>query len=299
MRDFNGSPSSPWWTRMPSPLKAVACVATVAAMTIAGAVGSRVEGKASASHTGQMPGEFSVTFATDKRSDRPGLSTMVGAGAHRFMFDCGLIDSGRSLDDDAAPEAMAALFLTQIGYATAEGIDRVLAQPRTGTGAEPLRIWGPPGTRDWLLRLLGDPSESVERLRPFTVVDLHEGVVTEEDGLTVAAIAVTSDKYAYRVGYSASSLLIAADATFSEHLVNLSQGLEVALLRHTDPAESARILQRINPRRAVLSQDGIVASAAQIREHYNGAFELVGEGAHRLEVATHPAVLEVAIPTLR
>jgi hypothetical protein len=41
---------------------------------------------------------------------------------------------------------------------------------------------------------------------------------------------------------------------------------------------------------AVLSQDGMPGTVAHIREHYAGTLELVGAGAHRIDVHERLAV---------
>ena len=258
-------------------------LALVSVFLAAASNGIRVEGKGSLqaqsaqSATGQAQ-EFSISLSTDER-DQPGLSTLVVAGSNRFMFDCGV---GASLPGGgtAAP-AVTALFLTNLNTPTADGINRA----RGDASTEPsLHVWGPPGTREWILHTVGVRAlEDLER-RSVIALDLQEGVVHESDSVTVAAIETAPSRFAHRVGFEGRSVLIASDVTYSEHLVTRSQGVDIVVLRHSDATNAARLLQGIRPRLAVLSQDGMPVTVAQIRGHYLGAFELLGTGTHRIDV---------------
>jgi hypothetical protein len=85
-------------------------------------------------------------------------------------------------------------------------------------------------------------------------------------------------------------VLIASDGSYSEHLVALSRGVDIFVLRHADITETIGLLQLIRPRLAVLSPDGKAATVAQIREHYARAIQLFNTGAHRIHVLEHLAL---------
>ena len=226
--------------------------------------------------TGQRP-EFYVSLSTDER-DQPGLSTLVVAGSNRLLFDCGV--AGSALEG-TMPSAVTALFLTNLNTPTADGINRARGDASNGPS---LRVWGPPGTREWILQAVGIRALEDWERRSVTVIDLQEGVVRESDNVTVDVIETAPSRFAYRLGFEGRSVLIASDMTYSEHLVTRSEGVDMVVLRHSDATEAARFLERIRPRLAILSQDGIPASVAQIRAHYAGALELLSPGTHRIDV---------------
>jgi ribonuclease BN (tRNA processing enzyme) len=233
--------------------------------------------------TGQ-PQEFYISLSTDER-DQPGLSTLVVAGSNRFMFDCGTTDSVPA--KATASSAATALFLTHLDTATADGIDRARGNARA---ASALRIWGPPGTREWILETVVNRALEDKRRRPLTVIDVREGAVSETGNVTVAAIETAPSRLAYRLGFEGRSVLIASDVTYSDHVVSRSKGVDIVVFRHSDITETVRLLQRIRPRLAVLSPDGKPATVAQIREQYAGPIQLFGAGAHRIHVREHLAL---------
>lgn len=227
--------------------------------------------------------EFYISLSTEER-DQPGLSTLVVAGSDRFMFDCGTVDS---LPGSTAPPTVTALFLTRLDTTTGDGIDRARGDART---ALPLRIWGPSGTRKWMLQTMGDRASEDRQRRPFTVIDVREGVISETSNVTVTAIEMAPARFAYRLRFEGRSVLIASDAIYSEHVAARSAGGDIVVFRHTDVRDTIRLLQRIKPRLAVLSPDGLPTTVAQIREHYAGPIQLFGAGAHRIHVREHLAL---------
>jgi hypothetical protein len=232
--------------------------------------------------TGQTQ-EFYISISTDER-DQPGLSTLIVAGPNRLMFDCGVAGSAPVA---TTPSGVTALFFTNLNTPTADGINRARGDASTGPS---LRVWGPPGTREWILQAVGVRALGDRERRSVTVIDLRESMVRESGNVTIAAIETAPSRFAYRLGFEGRSVLIASDVTYSEHLVTRSEGVDIVVLRHSDTTEATRFLERIRPRLAVLSQDGIPASVAQIREHYVGALELLGPGTHRIDVRARLAV---------
>jgi hypothetical protein len=224
--------------------------------------------------------EFSISLSTDER-DQPGLRTLIEAGSDVLMFDCGLVQGA------TASPAVTAVFLTHLEPTTADGVARARDAACT---APSIRIWGPTGTRQSMLQIVGDQDLRDWQQRPFTVVDVQEGVVSETGNVVVAAIETGPSRLAYRVGFERRSVLIASDVSYSEHLVARSAGIDIVVLRHTDLADTIKLLQRIKPRLAVLSPDGKPATVAQVREHYAGAIQLISAGTHRIHVLEQPAL---------
>ena len=131
---------------------------------------------------------------------------------------------------------------------------------------------------------MGDRASEDSQRRPITVIDLEEGVVSETGNVNVAAIETAPSRFAYRVGFEGRTLLIASNATYSEHFVARSAGVDIVVFRHSDVAEIGRLLQRIRPRLVVLAQDGMPATVVQIRQHYAGPVQILSAGAHRIHV---------------
>jgi predicted Fe-Mo cluster-binding NifX family protein len=134
-----------------------------------------------------------------------------------------------------------------------------------------------------MLQTIGDRALE-DGLRPFTVIDVREGRVSETGNVTIAAIETARSRFAYRLGFEGRSLLIAGGVTYSDHLVARSEGVDIVVLRHSDVMETIKLLQRLRPRLAVLSPDGMPATIAQIRQRYAGPVQLLGTGAHRIHV---------------
>ena len=135
-----------------------------------------------------------------------------------------------------------------------------------------------------MLQTVGDQALEDNQRRPVTVIGLEEGAISETGNVTIAAIETAPSRFAYRLGFEGRSVLIASDATYSDHVAARSQGVDILVLRHSDVTETVRLLQSIRPRLAVLSPDGKSATVAQIREHYAGALELLSPGTHRIDV---------------
>src|SRR5262249_51266839 len=186
-----------------------------------------------------------------------------------------------------------ALFLTHLETTKDDGSGRA---PTAICTAPPLRVWGPPGTRERMLQTAGDRALDDTQGRLFAVIDVQEGVVSETGNVTVAAIEMAPSRFAYRLGFEGRSVLIASDVVYSEHFVARSQGVDIVVFRHSDVTETVRLLQRIRPRLAVLSPDGRPATVAQIREQYAGAIQLFGAGAHQIHVLEHLALDDIKEP---
>jgi len=239
--------------------------------------------------------DFFAQILTYTRSDNPGVSTVVVAGGRRFMFDCGS-PGNDSIEDGSSLSPVSAVFLMRLDEMTTSGIERFLTAEGASSASEPpVRIWGPRGTRDWMRARLGDSAARESPWRPFTVVDVDEGSIFEAGGLTVLAVTVSDGTFAYRVAYGGRSMLITTDATVSEHLIAATRAVDVAIIRHTNGAVAARLLEAVRPRLAVLAQDGIPASVAQIREYYRGSFHMAGRGSERVDVPARAALTEGSI----
>src|SRR5262245_25046528 len=179
--------------------KAASGLAFVGVVFSAAASGIQVEAKvAPKAQSAQVAAghvqEFYISISTDER-DQPGLSTVIVAGSNSFMFDCGIV--GSEARSGAASRAATALFLTRLDTTTVDGIERARGNARR---ARPLRIWGPPGTREWMLQTLGNQAFEDNQHPPFTVIDVQEGAVSETGDVTIAAIATAPARLEYRPG---------------------------------------------------------------------------------------------------
>ena len=168
------------------------------------------------------------------RLDRFGPPTLVEAGSHRLLFDAGRGVTQRLGQLDIALRDIDALFITHFHSDHLTGLPDLWLTgwlpPPFGRRTMPFRVWGPTGIEEILggFRQAFEPNIRIrivdEQLPPAGVeFDIHEfsdnGVVFEEDGITVTAFAVDHGQYikpayGYRVDYAGRSVVISGDTRF-------------------------------------------------------------------------------------
>jgi ribonuclease Z len=181
-----------------------------------------------------------------------GASTLVEAGAQRFLFDCGRGATLRLAQAGVPIGSITRVFLTHLHS------DHVLQLPDLlltgwagGRRAVPLAVWGPAGTRAMMDHLQQAFAFDIHTRRDvdehlpaagITVVS-HEvttdGVVFTEDGVTVTAFLVdhgpVQPAFGYRVEYRGRSVVLSGDTRVSENLVRHAQGADVLVHEVIDP----------------------------------------------------------------
>jgi ribonuclease Z len=181
-----------------------------------------------------------------------GASTLVEAGAQRFLFDCGRGATLRLAQAGVPIGSITRVFLTHLHS------DHVLQLPDLlltgwagGQRAVPLAVWGPAGTRAMMDHLQQAFAFDIHTRRDvdehlpaagITVVS-HEvttdGVVFTEDGVTVTAFFVdhgpVQPAFGYRIEYRGRSVVLSGDTRVSENLVRHAQGADVLVHEVIDP----------------------------------------------------------------
>lgn len=222
--------------------------------------------------------------AGDRNNEALGVnySTLVEVDDVAFLFD-----AGRGTAEQIASLGKAnfqkidKLYLTHLHSDHNIGLPDLWATAaRTRLRTVPMQVFGPAGTQEmaehieaafeYSFRYSARPSA------PLALIgtDITQGVVYQQDGITVTAFDVdhtpganpdTHDQFpalGFRVDYNNRSVLISGDTRFSENLIKYSQGVDVLIHEvtesenaghHTTRVEAAEIFNRVNPKLAVYS----------------------------------------------
>ena len=181
-----------------------------------------------------------------------GTSTLVEAGAQRFLFDCGRGATLRLAEAGVPIGSITRVFLTHLHSDHVVQLpDLLLTGWAGGRRAAPLAVWGPAGTRAMMDHLQQAFAFDIHMRRDvdehlpaagITVVS-HEvttdGVVFTEDGVTVTAFLVdhgpVQPAFGYRIEYRGRSVVLSGDTRVSENLVRHAQGADVLVHEVIDP----------------------------------------------------------------
>ncbi len=231
------------------------------------------------------------TGRPDPIIDRFGPATLVEAGNHTLLFDCGRGASQRLWQLKTPLSKINALFLTHLHSDHTVGIPDLwltgwLPTP-FGRRIVPLQVLGPEGTRammsslkeaySWDIRVRHDgeglPSSGIE----VDARDITQGVVYERDGLKVTAFKVDhggilKPAFGYRIEYGGKSVVISGDTRPNENLVRFARNADVIIHEviaarpellakspdarrivgfHTSPEDAGGIFERVKPKLAV------------------------------------------------
>jgi ribonuclease Z len=181
-----------------------------------------------------------------------GTSTLVEAGAQRFLFDCGRGATLRLAEAGVPIGSITRVFLTHLHSDHVVQLpDLLLTGWAGGRRAAPLAVWGPVGTRAMMDHLQEAFAFDIHMRRDvdehlpaagITVVS-HEmtmdGVVFTGKGVTVTAFLVdhgpVRPAFGYRIQYRGRSVVLSGDTRVSENLVRHAQGADVLVHEVIDP----------------------------------------------------------------
>ena len=269
------------------------------------------------------------------RVDRFGPSILVEAGPHRLLFDAGRGVTQRLVQLDISLSDIDAVFITHFHSDHLTGLPDLWLTgwlpPPWGRRTEPMRVIGPEGLSNILdgFRQAFDPDIQIrlvdEQLPPEGIeFDLTEyaadGVVFDEEGVTVTAFAVDHGQYikpayGYRVDFAGHSVVLSGDTRFDENLIEAAQGADVVihevaaareellafderiqliLDHHTTPEEVGIVFDRIGPKLGLYSHLTLLSGPdspevtveeliERTRTNYSGRL-LVGEDLMRIEI---------------
>ncbi|MGZ4842453.1 MAG: MBL fold metallo-hydrolase [Candidatus Angelobacter sp.] len=227
------------------------------------------------------------------RMDRFGPSILVEAGTEKLLFDCGR-GAAQRLNQLKVPFSdVTALFLTHLHSDHTVGIPDVWLTGWIRGRKLPLRVWGPPGTKDMMTHLAQAYEfdihirRDVDEKLPGAAVevvakDIGEGVVYESNGVKVTAFTVdhgvVKPALGYRIDFGGHAVVLSGDTRYSENLVRFSQGTDVlvhevidaeafraqapflnaeqvknVIAHHTTPEQAGTVFTKAKPKLAVYS----------------------------------------------
>jgi ribonuclease Z len=229
----------------------------------------------------------------DPRMDRFGPSILVEAGKEKLLFDCGRGAAQRLYQLKVPFPEVTSLFLTHLHSDHTVGIPDVWLTGWIRGRKVPLRVWGPPGTKNMMTHLAQAYEfdihirRDVDEKFPGAAVevaakDIGEGVVYENNGVKVTAFTVdhgvVKPALGYRVDFGGRSVVLSGDTRYSENLVHFSQGADVlihevidseafraqtpflsdeqrnnVIAHHTTPEQAGAVFTKVKPKLAVYS----------------------------------------------
>ena len=239
------------------------------------------------------------TGSPEPATDRFGPGTLIEAGGQHLLFDAGRGVSQRLWQIPLRLGDINDVFLTHLHSDHTVGLaDLWLTgwlQSRFGQRANPLRVWGPPGTVA-LVEGLRDAYAADVRARtvngiPDSAVaieaqEIVEGQVYDRAGLRVTAFQVDHGSppipsFGYRIDFGGRSIVISGDTRPSDNLIRFARGADVVvhevmaafpeaqasaavsrvLSSHTSPEQAARVFAAVNPKLAVFTHVSLVSVA--------------------------------------
>jgi ribonuclease Z len=250
------------------------------------------------------------TSGPSQSIDHAETGTLVQAGAETLLFDCGRGVPERLVQINAGN--VNKVFLTHLHSDHTQGLPVLWMGGWNARGANPLSIWGPgvdvdqPAGTAILGAMIANAYATNTHIRrdlvgmwdPNGIVlnttEIEEGIVYQNNGVTVTAFLVDHDPvhpaFGYCIDYAGHSVALSGDTRPSDNLVKFSQGVDVLVHEvfsgntgptaayHTSPAGAAAIFNRVAPRLAVYSHIAPMAfdpTAATRAAGYNGPL-LVG-----------------------
>lgn len=258
------------------------------------------------------------TGTPSPRLDRFGPSTLIEAGDRRFLFDCGRGAAQRLFQLNVPFSAVDRLFLTHLHSDHVVGLPDLWLTGWVFDRTTPLRVWGPGGTKNLMHHLelafeadihirrdLDErfPSEGIETV----VTEFQEGVVYDEDGVTITAFNVdhrpVEPAFGFRIDHQGRSVVISGDTTYAPNLIKYAQGADLlvhevcapdsmrrrsarpaettqrVIHHHTTPEQAGQLFTLVKPKLALFShivgppncEDEILQDT---RKAYAGAFEI-------------------------
>ncbi len=261
--------------------------------------------------------------------NRFGPSTLVQVGSHRFLFDAGRGALQHLAQINTRWADIDGVFLTHLHS------DHVVGLPDlwlTGWLVAPgrdhaLPVWGPEGTSSLLAGLatafafdigmrIADEHASPEGVRMISH-EIHEGIVYQQDGVTVTAFEVdhapVKPALGYRIDFGGHAVVLSGDTRVSENLIRHAVGVDLlvhevvspesmrrsgrnpervqtVIDHHTTAEQAGAVFARVQPRLAVFSHIGQPDATtdellAATRKTYAGPVE-VGEDLMVIQIGT-------------
>jgi ribonuclease Z len=237
--------------------------------------------------TGEMRVTLLGTGGPTPVMERFGPATLVQAGGQSLLFDVGRGALQRLFSLRHPLKQVRNIFLTHLHSDHLVGLpDLWLTGWLQGRPEEPLRVWGPRGTRDLMthldqafqfdirIRLFDDrpPPEGIVVLAQ----EVSEGTVYEHEGVKVTAFEVDHSPirpaFGYRIDYQGRAVAISGDTRFSQNVILNSRGVDVIVheviavdLMRMRPSSNPELLERVIGHHTPPEQAGELFTAIQPR----------------------------------
>lgn len=212
--------------------------------------------------------------------ERLGAATLIEAGGMPLLFDAGRGVLQRLNECGVNLKSIDRLFLTHLHSDHIEGLPGLWITPWFMLGrSAPLRIWGPPGTREMVegMRMfLGH--DTVHRMPAGAAildVEVHEfdsgGTVFGANGVEIRAVEVDhkdgNPAFGFVVEFGGRKVVLSGDCTLSEELI--AAGQDADLIVHNVFAPSPALLARDTHKRAVAEKLTSPEQAAEVFQRTN------------------------------
>lgn len=190
----------------------------------------------------------SGTPNADPNRSGPSIAIVVNGSAYLVDAGPGLVRrasaAGRKGITALAMPKLKTVFLTHLHSDHTLGLPDLIYSPWTLERTDPIRIFGPPGTRamvhhiekawkqDVHMRLTGGEPSNKTGYRALAT-EIKPGVVYQDANVKVTAFAVPhgswKDALGYRFDTKDRSVVISGDTTYSPELANVCSGCDVLL----------------------------------------------------------------------
>ena len=225
--------------------------------------------------------------------ERFGMSTLVEAGEHRLLFDCGRGAIQRLLQLGPDYPRVDRLFLTHLHSDHIVGIPDLWLTAWIMGRRTAFKVWGPEGTVDMMGHLEKAYEADIhirrdlDELLPQSGIDIEAQDIAEGFKYTLGDVRVVvfdvdhrpvTPAFGYRIEYKGKVVVLSGDTRPCDNLVKYAQGADLliheiiapeAFLKratqmtehhrqaviehHTTPMQAGEIFSRINPKLAVYS----------------------------------------------
>jgi ribonuclease Z len=229
--------------------------------------------------------------------DQMGQSILVEAGGEKLLFDCGrgcghrLGNLGRSYLSETSH-----LFFTHLHSDHTTGTADYFINGWVRGRATGISVFGPEKTEDLIrhirlayeqdvvLRLTHQTGTASRAALEYTVTNVYDGFVYEINGVKVTAIevdhGVVKPAFGYRVDYAGRSVVISGDTTYSENLIENSQGVDVLIHEVMAPALQSLL-------RSIYEDEVTVNSIVSIHTLPADAGKVFTQSKTRMGIYTH------------
>lgn len=255
------------------------------------------------------------TPVPDPRRSGPAVAVVVRGRAYLVDFGPGVVRRASEAYERGvrglSPGRVEVAFVTHLHSDHTAGFADLILTPAVVGRTGALRVFGPPGIKSMTTHILAAYREDIKlRLEGYELgnanayvvkaEEIKPGVVFEENGVKVRAIAVKHGQWKHAYGYRFDtpdrSIVISGDTTVSEELIEAAKGCDILVHEvysakalqmfpasgqryhssyHTSAVELGILAAQVKPRLLVLYHQLTWGSPSdqimkEIRENYDG-----------------------------